>query len=50
MPMGAIVLIGLGIMFLLGDISREFVRSFWPVVLIVIGLWKGYTVIERSSN
>ena len=50
MPIGALVLIGLGVMFLLGDISREFVRNFWPIVLILVGLWKGYTVIERSSN
>lgn len=40
-PIGAIVLIGLGVLFLLGDINRHFVRQYWPVILIVIGLWKG---------
>ncbi len=40
-PIGAIVLIGLGILFLLGDINRNFVREYWPIILIVIGLWKG---------
>ncbi|HUS19825.1 MAG TPA: B-box zinc finger protein [Terriglobales bacterium] len=40
-PIGAIVLIGLGVLFLLGDINRYFVRQYWPIILIVIGLWKG---------
>ena len=40
-PIGAIVLIGLGILFLLGDINRRIVSDYWPIILIVIGLWKG---------
>jgi hypothetical protein len=40
-PIGAIVLIALGVLFLLGDINRYFVRQYWPIILIVIGLWKG---------
>ncbi|HUQ50025.1 MAG TPA: DUF5668 domain-containing protein [Terriglobales bacterium] len=40
-PIGAIVLIGLGVLFLLGDIKRDFVSTYWPIVLIVIGIWKG---------
>ncbi len=40
-PIGAIVLIGLGILFLLGDINRRIVADYWPIILIVIGLWKG---------
>lgn len=40
-PIGAIVLIGLGILFLLGDINRRIVQDYWPIILIVIGLWKG---------
>jgi hypothetical protein len=43
-PIGAIILIGLGVMFLLGDISRNFMHNFWPVILIVIGVWKGIQV------
>ncbi|HUR37166.1 MAG TPA: B-box zinc finger protein [Terriglobales bacterium] len=40
-PIGAIVLIGLGVLFLLGDINRYFVRQYWPIILIVLGMWKG---------
>lgn len=40
-PIGAIVLIALGILFLLGDINRDLVRQYWPIILIVVGLWKG---------
>jgi hypothetical protein len=40
-PIGAIVLIGLGVLFLLGDVNRRIVADYWPVILIVIGLWKG---------
>lgn len=40
-PIGAIVLIGLGVLFLLGDINRRIVADFWPAILIVIGLWRG---------
>ena len=40
-PIGAIVLIGLGVLFLLGDFNRDLVRQYWPIILIVLGLWKG---------
>jgi hypothetical protein len=43
-PIGAFVLIGLGVLFLLGDINRHFVHDFWPVILIVIGVWQGIKV------
>jgi hypothetical protein len=43
-PIGAFVLIGLGVLFLLGDINRHFVHDFWPVILIVIGIWQGIKV------
>jgi hypothetical protein len=43
-PIGAFILIGLGVLFLLGDISKHFVHNFWPVILIVIGVWKGIQV------
>jgi hypothetical protein len=48
-PIGAFVLIGLGVLFLLGDISRHFIHNFWPVILIVIGLWKVYSRWERTQ-
>jgi hypothetical protein len=43
-PIGAFILIGLGVLFLLGDINRHFVGNFWPVILIVIGVWQGIKV------
>lgn len=45
-PIGAIVLIGLGVLFLLGDMSRHLFNNFWPVILIAIGVWKGVAVWE----
>lgn len=42
-PTGAIVLIGLGVLFLLGNIIHANVfRHFWPLILIGIGLWLAY--------
>jgi hypothetical protein len=41
-PVGAIVLIGLGLLFLLANLgwfSFGWISHFWPAVLIVIGLW-----------
>ena len=41
-PIGAIVLIGLGVLFLLGQfrwISWQFVHYFWPLLLIALGVW-----------
>ena len=40
-PVGALILIGLGVLFLLGDINRRIVSDYWPIVLIALGLWKG---------
>jgi len=40
-PVGAIVLIGLGVLFLMGPINRHIMENFWPIVLIALGLWKG---------
>ena len=44
-PVGAVVLIGLGVLFLMsnmGLIERNFIRHGWPVILIVIGAWMAY--------
>jgi len=50
MPIGALILIGLGVMFLLGDYSRHIFRNFLPVVLIAVGVWKGIQVWERTAR
>jgi hypothetical protein len=49
-PVGALVLIGLGIMFLVGDYNREIFRNFVPIALIAIGVWKGIQVWERTAR
>ncbi|MCU1285809.1 MAG: hypothetical protein JWO13_2159 [Acidobacteriales bacterium] len=49
-PIGAFVLIGLGLLFLLGDINRRLVENFLPILLIGIGLWKGYTRWNVSAQ
>jgi hypothetical protein len=41
-PIGAVVLIGLGLLFLLANLgwfSFAWIHRLWPLVLIVIGLW-----------
>jgi hypothetical protein len=41
-PVGAVVLIGLGVLFLLANLgwfSFHWISQFWPVILIVIGVW-----------
>jgi hypothetical protein len=45
LPVGAIVLIGLGLLFLLdnlGILSFRWFGNYWPVLLIVGGIWIGY--------
>src|SRR5262249_53635560 len=46
-PIGAIVLIVLGVLFLLSNITRFDMLRFWPLILIGIGLWIGY---KRTSG
>jgi hypothetical protein len=41
-PVGAVILIGLGMLFLLANLgwfSFHWISHFWPLILIVIGLW-----------
>ncbi|MFB3917550.1 MAG: B-box zinc finger protein [Terriglobales bacterium] len=41
-PLGAIILIGLGLLFLLGNMGLLHLHRagrFWPLILIVLGLW-----------
>jgi len=51
-PVGAVALIGLGVLFLLhtmGIMEYGFER-FWPLILIVLGGWMFYRHWERSSR
>jgi hypothetical protein len=51
-PVGAVVLIGLGLLFLLhtmGIMEYGFER-FWPLILIVLGGWMFYRNYERSRR
>jgi Na+/H+ antiporter NhaA len=41
-PTGAIVLIALGVIFLLGNLNWLRVGRLWPLVLIGVGLWIAY--------
>jgi hypothetical protein len=50
-PVGAVILIGLGVLFLLhtmGIMERGFDR-FWPLILVVLGGWMFYRNRERSQ-
>ena len=41
-PVGAVVLIGLGMMFLLGQLDifhGRFMEFAWPLILIALGVW-----------
>ncbi|MGA8763949.1 MAG: DUF5668 domain-containing protein [Candidatus Sulfotelmatobacter sp.] len=51
-PVGAVLLIGLGVLFLLhtmGIMEYGFER-FWPLILIFLGAWMFYRHWERSSR
>ncbi|HET9364120.1 MAG TPA: DUF5668 domain-containing protein, partial [Candidatus Angelobacter sp.] len=48
-PIGAIILIGLGIMFLLSNFGMFDSYRLWPLFLIGIGLWIAYKRISRIS-
>ena len=50
MPTGAVILIVLGVLFLLGNfgiLSGDWLDRGWPIVLIVLGVW---LVIRRSQT
>jgi TM2 domain-containing membrane protein YozV len=52
-PIGAIVLIGLGVLFLLGQLdifSGRLVHFFWPLLLIGLGVWLIVRRIEDSKG
>jgi hypothetical protein len=49
-PTGAIVLIGLGVLFLLGNMGiLHGIGHWWPVFLIGIGLWLIYQRQQRGQ-
>ncbi len=41
LPLGAVILIGLGVLFLLQNILNFDIGDFWPLVLIGLGVWLG---------
>jgi hypothetical protein len=41
-PIGPVVLIALGALFLLGNLGWFHVRHFWPLILIGLGFWLAY--------
>jgi hypothetical protein len=41
-PIGAIVLIGLGVLFLLQNLGIFRIHNLWPLFLIGVGLWLAY--------
>lgn len=52
-PIGAIVLIGLGILFLLGQLdifSARIIEFTWPVLLIGLGVWLIVRRLEESKG
>ena len=42
-PLGAVILIALGVMFLLSTVLEFDIGDFWPLILIGLGLWLGAT-------
>ena len=51
MPMGAVILIALGVLLLLdnlGVLSFRWTEEFWPIVLIVLGIWLALRRMGRS--
>ncbi len=40
-PLGAVILIGLGVLFLLSNVMDFDIGDFWPLILIGLGLWLG---------
>ena len=45
-PVGAIILIALGVLFLLGNVIHFAAERFWPVILIAVGAWIAF---KRTS-
>jgi hypothetical protein len=53
LPIGAIVLIVLGVVFLLGNFTHLDIHRYWPLILIGVGVWIGYkrmSVVPRGQR
>jgi hypothetical protein len=49
-PVGAIVLIALGVLFLLGNIGMFNMQRMWPLILIGLGLWIAYKHMSQTQG
>src|SRR5438270_10504062 len=49
-PIGAIVLIALGVLFLLQNLGIFRINNLWPLFLIGVGIWLAYKRIARPST
>jgi hypothetical protein len=49
-PVGAIVLIGLGILFLLSNFGMFHIDRLWPLFLVGMGLWTAYKRTSRGCQ
>ncbi|HJT53315.1 MAG TPA: DUF5668 domain-containing protein [Candidatus Angelobacter sp.] len=49
-PVGAIVLIALGVLFLLGNIGMFNMHRMWPLILIGLGLWIAYKHMSQTQG
>jgi len=52
-PIAAIILIGLGLLFLLDNLGAfhfRWMHTFWPALLIVVGLWLGHRRWNMSTE
>lgn len=49
-PIGAIVLIALGLMFLIGEWSHDLLKYSWPVLLIGLGIWLIYRQMGTTKG
>jgi hypothetical protein len=47
-PTGAVILIGLGVFFLLGNMGLLQIHNMWPVLLIGLGLWIAFKRTARN--
>ncbi len=49
-PIGAIILIGIGILLLIGQVDREIFRFTWPLLLIGLGVWLVYRQLGHTKG
>ena len=49
-PIGAIVLIALGVLFLLGNFTRFDFERFWPLILVGLGVWIVYRRLSATPR